>query len=74
MPLILMPDALTGHDVAIASPGHSSSSFDRRGEILAVLGHPGRWNYRVRWQDGTETVVPARAARLIDGPTTAAAP
>ncbi len=53
---------VVGEEILIAGPGHSSSSPDRRGEVLEILGVPGRELLRVRWGDGTMTVVPAGAA------------
>jgi hypothetical protein len=29
----------------------------RLGEIVEVLGEPGHEHYRVRWEDGSETIV-----------------
>jgi hypothetical protein len=36
--------------------GHRVSDSRRIGEILAVLGEPGRERYRVRWDDDHESV------------------
>lgn len=36
--------------------GHKVGDSRRLGEILEVLGEPGREHYRVRWEDGRETV------------------
>lgn len=48
-----------GDEILVASSGHSSSSPDRRGEIIGVVGE----HYRVRWTDGRETVLhPAAGA------------
>ena len=51
-----------GDEIAIAGPGHSSSSPNLHGEILDVLGEPGSELYRVRWSDGTITILPSGAA------------
>jgi Domain of unknown function (DUF1918) len=48
---------LVGEEVQIATPGHSSTSPDRRGTITAVVGEPGREHYLVRWPDGRESVL-----------------
>jgi hypothetical protein len=36
--------------------GHHVGEGRRTGEILEVLGEPGHEHYRVRWEDGRETV------------------
>ena len=36
--------------------GHRVGDVARRGEILEVLGTPGHEHYRVRWDDGHESV------------------
>ena len=36
--------------------GHRVGDSRRIGEILAVLGEPGREHYRVRWDDDHESV------------------
>jgi hypothetical protein len=36
--------------------GHRVGEHERTGEILAVLGEAGHERYRVRWQDGHESV------------------
>jgi hypothetical protein len=47
----------SGHkgDVVVIS-GHHVGERERLGEILEVLGEPGHLHYRVRWDDGNETV------------------
>jgi hypothetical protein len=47
-------DAEVGDAVSIES--HRLRGGGRTGEILEVLGAPGSEYYRVRWQDGRETV------------------
>lgn len=54
-----------GDRVLLASPGHSARWPDRRGEILDVLGGPGRETYLVRWLDGRLSVVPAAAVAAV---------
>ncbi len=51
-----------GEEIVMAGPGHSSSSPDLRGEVLEILGPPGRELLRIRWGNGTETVLPQHAA------------
>lgn len=36
--------------------GHSVGDAPRTAEILEVLGSPGHAHYRVRWEDGHESV------------------
>lgn len=36
--------------------GHKVGDARRMGAVLEVLGDPGREHYRVRWEDGRETV------------------
>lgn len=36
--------------------GHKVGEGRRSGEILEVLGEPGREHYRVRWADDRETI------------------
>jgi hypothetical protein len=36
--------------------GHRVGESRRVGEIIEVLGEPGHEHYRVRWDDGRETV------------------
>lgn len=43
-------------DVVVIS-GHRVGAHERLGEILEVLGEAGRPRYRVRWDDGSETVL-----------------
>ena len=62
---------VVGEEILIAGPGHSSSSPDRRGEVLEITGVPGRELLHVRWGDGTVTVVPedVAGARSASGST-----
>lgn len=46
--------ARAGDEVVVE--GHRVGESRRVGEILEVLGEPGREHYRVRWEDGRETV------------------
>jgi hypothetical protein len=46
--------------------GHRVGEAHRLGEVLEVMGEPGREHYRVRWEDGTETIFyPGSDAHLI---------
>ena len=36
--------------------GHRVGDSRRTGEVLEVLGEPGHEHYRVRWEDGHESV------------------
>ena len=42
-------------DLVVVS-GHHVGESERLGEILAVLGEGERPHYRVRWEDGRETI------------------
>jgi hypothetical protein len=64
------PAVVPGYVIEIH--GHKVGEHPRLGEILEVLGEPGREHYRVRWEDGHEAIVypaedalirPAKAAR-----------
>lgn len=64
------PTVVPGYVIEIH--GHKVGEHPRLGEILEVLGEPGREHYRVRWEDGHEAIVypaedalirPAKAAR-----------
>jgi len=35
---------------------HHVGGAHRTGEILEVMGEPGHEHFRVRWEDGTETI------------------
>ena len=50
-------DAIRGQpgDIVIVE-GHRVGELRRIGEILEALGTPGHEHYRVRWDDGRETV------------------
>ncbi len=56
--------ARAGDSVLLASSGHVSTSPDRRGRIVDVLGEPGHESYLVRWLDGRLSVLPPAAIRL----------
>jgi hypothetical protein len=49
-----IPPAAEGDVIVI--DGHHVGESRRVGEILEVLGDPGNEHYRVRWDDGRETV------------------
>jgi hypothetical protein len=40
----------------IVITGHRVGEHERTGEILEVLGEPSHERYRVRWEDGRESV------------------
>lgn len=40
----------------IVIAGHHVGEAERLGEIVEVIGDPGREHYRVRWEDGHESV------------------
>jgi RimK family alpha-L-glutamate ligase len=46
--------ARAGDEIVIT--GHSVGDTSRTAEILEVLGEPGRERYRVRWEDGHESI------------------
>jgi hypothetical protein len=49
----------------IVVEGHRLGESRRMGEILEVLGEPDHEHYRVRWDDGRETVFyPSSDARI----------
>jgi len=56
--------ARAGDSVLLASSGHVSTSPDRRGLIVDVLGDPGHESYLVRWLDGRLSVLPPAAIQL----------
>ena len=44
---------------------HRVGQAHRTGDILEVLGEPGHEHYRVRWEDGAETIFyPSNDARI----------
>ena len=49
------PHPLAGDLVEVV--GHSVGDAPRSGEIVEVLGHPAHPHFRVRWEDGRETVL-----------------
>jgi hypothetical protein len=51
-----MTDAITKPGDRIVVEAHHVGESQRSGEIVEVLGEPGREHYRVRWDSGTETV------------------
>ena len=57
-------------DIVIVE-GHRVGESRRLGEILETLGTPGHEHYRVRWEDGRETVFyPSSDATIQAGTTT----
>jgi Domain of unknown function (DUF1918) len=63
-------DALRGQpgDTVIVE-GHRVGESRRLGEILEALGTPGHEHYRVRWEDGRETVFYPSSDATIQGGT-----
>ena len=55
---------LVGEEILIAGPGHSSSSPNLRGELLEIWETSDGGLFRVRWGDGTETVLPETLVRV----------
>ncbi len=53
-----------GESIWIASSGHSATSPDRRGTIVHVLASRDQVHYRVRWDNGRESIVPASVTRV----------
>ena len=51
----LEPVAKPGYVIEIH--GHRVGEHPRLGEILEVIGDPGREHYRVLWEDGREAIV-----------------
>jgi hypothetical protein len=48
--------------------GHAVGDAPRRAEVLEVLGGEGHEHYRVRWEDGHESIYfPADDARVTPG-------
>ena len=59
--------ARPGDEVVIH--GHAVGSRGLTGEILEVLGEPGYEHYRVRWEDGHESIhYPGSDARVVHRP------
>jgi Domain of unknown function (DUF1918) len=54
-----------GCEILVASSGHSSTSPDRRGRIVRVLGPPGCESFLVRWSDGRESVLHRGAGTVV---------
>ena len=42
---------------AVVISGHRVGEHERRGEILEVFGEADNSHYRVRWDDGSESVL-----------------
>jgi Domain of unknown function (DUF1918) len=40
----------------IVVPGHRVGERERSAEVLELLGEPGHERYRVRWDDGHESI------------------
>ena len=57
-----------GDRISVVRSGHSRGNHNGSGEVLEVVGSPGREAYRVRWLDGRETVYrPGRDAVVLSG-------
>ena len=54
-----------GDTVVLATSGHLSTSPDRRGQIMDVLGESGHESYLVRWSDGRLSYLSPTAGRLV---------
>jgi hypothetical protein len=52
----------------ITVAGHRVGDRRRTGEILETLGEPGHEHYRVRWEDGSETVFYPSSDAVISRP------
>ena len=53
-----------GDEIVVA--GHSVGAAQRTAVILEVLGEPGHEHYRVRWNDGHESIYfPSNDCRLV---------
>lgn len=60
-------------DAPVTRPGdlieieaHRVGEAQRKGEIVEVMGEAGHEHYRVRWEDGSETVFyPSNDAHVI---------
>lgn len=56
----------------VAVTGHRVGERERTGEILEVLGSDGHTHYRVRWDDGHESIFyPGSDATVRQGSRTA---
>lgn len=51
-----MPEVESKPGGVVEIQGHRVGEPSRIGEILEVLGEPGKRHYRVRWDDGSETI------------------
>lgn len=54
----------------IVVTGHRVGEPERTGEILELLGEPGHERYRVRWDDGHETIFYPGGDAIIQPKTT----
>jgi hypothetical protein len=55
MPTAKSPRSVEPGDLVIVS-GHRVGETEQIGEVIEVLGDAGRHHYRVRWDDGHESV------------------
>ncbi|MDH4177944.1 MAG: DUF1918 domain-containing protein [Thermoleophilia bacterium] len=55
-----MPKTMQGKPVRVGDTieitGHSVGDAPKTAEILEVLGEPGHEHFRVRWEDGHESI------------------
>lgn len=55
-----MPKTMQGDPAQIGDmieiTGHSVGDAPKRAEILEVIGDPGHEHFRVRWEDGHESI------------------
>jgi hypothetical protein len=59
--------ARAGDEIVVA--GRSVGSAQRRARILEVLGEPGHERFRVRWEDGHESVFAPGEDAALQRPT-----
>jgi Domain of unknown function (DUF1918) len=59
--------ARAGDEIVV--PGHSVGSAQRTAMILEVMGDPGHERFRVRWEDGHESVLSPGDDAVLRRPT-----
>jgi Domain of unknown function (DUF1918) len=59
--------ARAGDEVVVA--GHAVGAAQRRATILEVLGDPGHERFRVRWEDGHESLFFPGEDAVLERPT-----
>lgn len=55
MPLVPVKTARMGDTVQVV--GHRVGDAPASGEIIQVLGQPGSTHFRIRWEDGRESLL-----------------